>query len=330
VRKPLSLALMSIALWYFSPPQPSQPADSSTATVHVVVSRDGKADFTTVQQAVDHAPAEGAGRLIIAIRPGIYRERVVIPQDRPRVTLLGLGENPGEVTITYNMSAALAGGTFVSSTVDVEGAEFEASNITIENSFGVGSQAVALMIHSDRAVLRQCRLIGLQDTLYAASGRQYFDHCYIEGSVDFIFGNARAVFDHCEIHSVDGGYITAQSRVSSHDNTGFVFDHCTLTGEKTEKKIYLGRPWRAYSRVVFLNTTMGGQIDPAGWSEWHPGETNFLETPYYAEYASSGPGGSPDHRDAHAKILTAGEAKQFNPKSVLASPDGWNPIATPK
>lgn len=330
MRKPLSLALTAIAFLCFSSPQPSQAADSSKAAVRVVVSSDGKADFTTVQQAVDHAPAEGTGRLIIAIRPSIYRERVVIPQDRPRVTLLGLGENPGDVTITYNMSAALAGGTFVSSTVDVEGAEFEASNITIENSFGVGSQAVALMIHSDRAVLRQCRLIGFQDTLYAASGRQYFDHCYIEGSVDFIFGNATAVLDHCEIRSVAGGYITAQSRVSADDGTGFVFDHCTLSGEKTDKKIYLGRPWRAYSRVVFLNTTMGGQIDPAGWSEWHPGETNFLETAYYAEYASSGAGGSPDHRDAHAKILTTNEAKQFNPKTFLASPDGWDPITTRK
>src|SRR5580704_3298878 len=102
---------MSIALSYFALPQPSRAVNSSKATVHVVVSSDGKADFTTVQQAVDHAPAEGTGRLIIAIRPGIYRERVVVPQDRPRVTLLGLGENPGEVTITYNMSAALAGGT---------------------------------------------------------------------------------------------------------------------------------------------------------------------------------------------------------------------------
>jgi pectin methylesterase-like acyl-CoA thioesterase len=300
------------------------------STVQVVVSGDGRGDFSTIQQAIDHAPAEGNGRLVIAIRPGVYRERIVIPQDRPRVTLLGLGKDPASVTITYNMSAVLAGGTFLSSTVDAEGSDFEASNLTIENSFGAGSQAVALMVHSDRAVLRHCRLIGWQDTLYAASGRQYFFDCYIQGAVDFIFGNARAVFDHCEIHSAGAGYVTAQSRTSTDEDTGFVFDHCDLTGQKTEKKIFLGRPWRAYSRVVFLHTMMGAQIDPAGWSEWHPGETNFLQTSYYAEYDSSGPGGSPSHRDSHGKILAASEATQFDPKVFLASPGGWDPANSGK
>jgi pectinesterase len=299
-------------------------------TIRVVVSRDGKGDFSTIQQAIDHAPAEQEGRLVIAIQPGTYRERIVVPQDRPRVTLLGLGKDPASVTITYNMSAVLAGGTFLSSTVDAEGSEFEASNLTIENSFGAGSQAVALMVHSDRAVLRHCRLIGWQDTLYAASGRQYFVNCYIEGAVDFIFGNARAVFDHCEIETAGPGYIAAQSRTSPDGDTGFVFDHCDLTGQKSDKKIFLGRPWRAYSRVVFLHTTMGAQIDPAGWSEWHPGETNFLETSYYAEYDSSGPGGSTAHRDSHGKILTATEATQFDPKTFLAFPDGWDPIDSKK
>lgn len=303
---------------------------ASHATIQVIVSGDGQGDFRTIQQAIDHAPAEGDGRLVIAIRPGMYRERIVIPQDRPRVTLLGLGKDPASVTITYNMSAVLAGGTFLSSTVDAEGSEFEASNLTIENSFGAGSQAVALMVHSDRAVLRHCRLIGWQDTLYAASGREYFFDCYIEGAVDFIFGNARAVFDHCEIHSAGPGYVTAQSRTSTDGDTGFVFDHCDLTGQKTDKKTFLGRPWRAYSRVVFLHTMMGAQIDPAGWSEWHPGETNFLQTSYYAEYDSSGPGGSTARRDSHGKILTAAEAMQFRPKVFLASPDGWDPINSGK
>jgi pectinesterase len=299
-------------------------------TIQVLVSGDGKGDFSTIQQAIDHAPAEGDGRLVIAIRPGTYRERIVVPQDRPRVTLLGLGKDPASVTITYNMSAVLAGGTFLSSTVDAEGSEFEASNLTIENSFGPGSQAVALMVHSDRAVLRHCRLIGWQDTLYAASGRQYYFDCYIEGAVDFLFGNARAVFDHCEIHSTGPGYITAQSRTSADGDTGFVFDHCDLTGQKSDKKIFLGRPWRAYSRVIFLHTMMGAQIDPAGWSEWHPGETNFLQTSYYAEYDSSEPGGAPTHRDSHGKILTAAQATQFDPKVFLASPDGWDPTNSGK
>jgi pectin methylesterase-like acyl-CoA thioesterase len=223
------------------------------------------------------------------------------------------------------MSAAAAGGTFLSSTVDVEGADFEASNLTIENSYGPGSQAVALSIHSDRAMLRNCRLIGWQDTLYAASGRQYYDHCYIEGAVDFIFGNARSVFDHCEIYSAGSGYITAESRTSPHGSGGFVFNHCRLTAASNVKNVYLGRPWRAYARVIFLNTEMGEHIAPAGWREWHPGETHSLETAYYAEYNSSGPGGSSAQRDPHTKLFSAREAKRFATKPFLARPDGRDP-----
>lgn len=293
----------------------------------VTVSEDGRADFQTIQQAIDHAPEYGDGRLVIAIQPGTYRERLVVPQDRPRVTLLGLGKDPTETVITYNMSAAAAGGTFLSSTVDVEGAEFEANNLTLENSYGAGSQAVALTMHSDRAVLRHCRLIGWQDTLYAATGRQYYDDCYIEGAVDFIFGNARAVFHDCEIRSTGAGYVTAQSRTTSDGPYGFVFDHCKLTAAEGVSKVYLGRPWRPYARVIFLNTEMGPQIEPAGWREWHPGETHSLDTSFYAEYDSSGPGGSRSLREPHTRFLTESEAKQFITKVFLGGPDGWDPTA---
>jgi pectinesterase len=322
----LFLAAIVIALPASSQAQSAALAPASPRPIiRVVVSPDGSGDFRTIQQAIDHAPQEGAGRLVIAIRPGVYHERLVIPQDRPRVTLLGLGKDASSTVITFNMSAAAAGGTFLSSTVDVEGAEFEASNLTIKNSYGSGSQAVALSIHSDRAILRHCRLVGWQDTLYAASGRQYYEHCYIEGAVDFIFGNARAVFNQCEIHSAGPGSITAESRTAPDGSGGFVFNLCRLTAANNVKNVYLGRPWRAYARVIFLNTEMGAQIEPAGWREWHPGETHSLETSYYAEYNSSGQGGSAAHRDAHAKFLSASEAKRFETKSFLASPDGWDP-----
>jgi pectin methylesterase-like acyl-CoA thioesterase len=301
-----------------------QPANASQP-IQVIVSPDGSGDFQTIQQAIDHAPQERDGRLVIAIRAGVYRERVVVPLDRPRVTFLGLGKDPSSTVITYNMSAAAAGGTFLSSTVDVEGAEFEASNVTIENSYGPGSQAVALSIHSDRAVLRHCRLIGWQDTLYAASGRQYYEDCYIAGAVDFIFGNAQAVFEDCEIHSAGAGYITAQSRTTSDGTGGFVLNHCKLTAVEAGKGVYLGRPWRPYARVVFLSTVMGSHIDPAGWREWHPGETHSLDTAFYAEYDSSGPGGLLVRREPHTRFLSSLEAKQFETKYFLSSTDGWDP-----
>lgn len=324
----LAFALALPAVAHAARRQHSLPPSATQATrtaTRVTVSPDGHGDFQTIQQAIDHAPPYGEGRLIIAIQPGIYRERLVVPQDRPRVTFLGLGNDPSATVITYNMSAKAAGGTFLSSTVDVEGSGFEASNLTFENSFGPGSQAVALMLHSDRAILRHCRFIGWQDTLFSASGREYFDDCYIEGAVDFIFGNARAVFHNCEIRSTGAGYITAQSRATSDGAFGFVFQDCRLTAAPGVSKVFLGRPWRPYARVVFLHTEMGAHIDPAGWREWHPGETHSLDTAFYAEYDSSGPGGAPAGRDTHTHFLTESEAAQFEPKQFLAPPDGWDP-----
>ncbi len=321
----IATAFLALAgIWgVFAPAGAKSPQRG--AQIRVVVSATGRGDFQTIQQAIDHAPPEGNSRLVIAIQPGVYHERLVIPQDRPNLTLLGLGKGPASTAITYGMSAKEAGGTFLSSTVDVEGAGFEASNLTIENSYGPGSQAVALSIHSDRAVVRNCRLIGWQDTLYAASGRQFYDRCYVSGAIDFIFGNARAVFEHCEIHSAGPGYITAESRVTPDGAGGFVFNHCRLTGENGGRGVYLGRPWRPYARVIFLDTWMGPQIESVGWREWHPGETHSLETAYYAEYRSSGPGGGRAGRDPHTKFLTAAQAKQFETKRFLASRDGWDP-----
>lgn len=310
-------------------PAVTQGETERPSAIRVTVSHSGKADFRTIQQAVDHAPPEGNRRLIIAIEPDVYRERVVIPQDRPRVTLIGLGEDPSATVVTYSMSAAAAGGTFFSSTVDVQGTQFEAANLTIENSFGPGSQAVALSVHSDRAVVRHCRLLGWQDTLYAASGRQFYQDTYIEGAVDFIFGDARAVFDRCEIRSSGPGYITAHSRTTPSGSTGFVFTRCKLTAASGVTNVYLGRPWRPYARVIFLFTAMGSHVDPVGWREWHPGETDSLDTAWYAEYKSSGPGSSPPRRDPHTRFLTPRQAESFATKRFLGPPDNWDPTAIP-
>jgi len=149
-------------------------AMAAPAPIRVVVAQDGSGDFPTIQRAVDHAldsaPVE-RGRLIIEVRPGTYKERVMLPPDLPRVTFLG--RDAKTTVITAGMSAQEAGGTFLSATVNVYGAEFEAENITFENTFGPGSQAVAIAVHAERAVFRNCRFLGWQDPLYAASGRQY-------------------------------------------------------------------------------------------------------------------------------------------------------------
>jgi len=288
------------------------------SAVHVVVSQDGKGDFKTIQQAIDHAPLYGDDRLVIEIRPGTYHERVMVPQDRPRVTFLG--QDAASTVITYSMSATAAGGTFFSSVVHIEANEFEAENITFENSYGVGSQAVAISVQSDKSVFRKCRFLGWQDTVYANRGRQYYKDCYIAGHVDFIFGNATAVFDHCEIHSLGAGYITAQSRVTPDGTSGYVFYRCDLTGENTGKGVFLGRPWRPYARVVYLDCTIGAHIRPEGWDNWRSAENE--KTAFYAEYGSKGPGAENAKRVPWVHTLTAEQAKGFEPEVFLP---GWKP-----
>ncbi len=292
--------------------------------MQVVVASDGSGDFKTIQMAIDHAPFVPDGqRLNIEIRPGTYKERLVVPQDRPRTTFLG--EDAATTIITAAMSAKEAGGTFLSSTVDVQGAEFHAENVTFENTFGVGSQAVALMIHSDRAEFRHCRFLGWQDTLYAATGRQYYKDCYIEGHVDFIFGNATAVFDNCEIHSRGDGYLTAQSRTSPDLPTGYVFYHSRLTAENQTKGSYLGRPWRPYSRVVYIDCAMDAFIRPEGWNNWNDAKNEA--TAWYGEYGSTGPGAKTADRVGWSHQLTAQQAAAFQPDVFLRGSDGWNPAA---
>ena len=301
-------------------------AAAASGPMRVVVAQDGSGDFPTIQRAVDHAldnAGADRGRLVIEIRPGTYKERVILPKDMPNVTFRG--SDAKTTIITSDMSAKVAGGTFLSATVTIYGDGFEAENITFENTFGQGSQAVALTIYSDRAILRQCRFLGWQDTLYAAAGRQYYVDRYIAGATDFIFGNAAAVFDHCEIHASGPGYLTAQSRTLPDGPTGYVFQHCRLTGEPNLKNISLGRPWRDYSRVVYLDCWMGDHIAPPGWNNW--GKPEAQKHAFYGEYNSEGPGANPSARVPWARQLTATEAKSFRPEVFLRGDDNWNPVA---
>jgi pectinesterase len=300
-------------------------AAPAPAPIRVVVAQDGTGDYPTVQNAVDHAfdrvLSPTKARLIVEIRPGIYHERVRVPRDRPRVTFLG--QDPQSTVITFGMGAKDAGGTFFSATVDINADEFEAQNITFENSYGTGTQAVAISVHSDRAVFRNCRFLGMQDTLYAASGRQYYVDSYIAGHVDFIFGNAAAVFDHCEIRSRGPGYVAAVSRTMPEGQQGFVFTHCRLTADAGVHDVFLGRPWRNYSRVVYLECSMGDHIRPEGWNNWNKEAAE--KTAWFGEYASTGPSGVTAARVKWARQLTASEARQFRPEFFLRGNDGWNP-----
>ena len=295
------------------------------------VSRDAVGAYRSVQQAVDALPATGG---TIRIDPGIWREKLTIA--KAHVTLAGTGMNAEAVVLVYGDSAITAGGTFKSATLTVTGDDFHAGNLTVQNDWGndpahAQSQAVALSLTGDRAVVDRVRLLGHQDTLFANKGpggrmaRQYFSRCYVEGHVDFIFGNANAYFRGCQLHGVAhaGVMYTAQSRNAPDEDSADVFDRCRLTADPAASDISLGRAWRSYARVIFLRSWMDASIIPEGWREWTPGKTDTLRTAYFAEFRSSGPGAAPQRRVATSHQLDAAEAKRWSYTSLFGGEARW-------
>lgn len=329
----------------------SFPALVNAQDVHLRVSPDvktgieGTTEFPTIQMAMDHHPFAGKGkggrpgRVFIEIAPGIYHERVIVTQNHTNITFVGMGKSPSDVVITNSLNAKQAGGTFFTETVEINGDGFEADNLTFENTAGNTGQAVAAAVRADRAIFKHCRFLGHQDTLFADYGRQYYVDSYIEGGVDFIFGNAAAVFDRNEIHANARGYLTAQSRTSPDQPTGYVILNSKVTSGIDESvvpagasitippqpTISLGRPWRPFSRVVYINTELPAEVIPQGWNLW--GRTGETPQAYYAEFKSTGPGANPAARVPWSHQLIAAQAAQFKPNVFLAGTDLWNPEA---
>jgi pectinesterase len=283
--------------------------------------------FPTIQNSLDHHPWPGpGGRVIIEIAPGIYHERLSITQNHPNITLLGMGKSPADVVITNSLNARQAGGTFFTEAVEVDGNGFEADNVTFENSAGNTGQAVAVAVRADRAVFKHCRFLGYQDTLFADYGRQYYVDSYIEGAVDFLFGNAAAVFEHDELHATGPGALTAQSRTSAAQPTGYVILNSRVTSAiPARQQIWLGRPWRPYCRVVILHTWLPANVAPSGWNNWS--DPRNEQTAWYAEYDDADPGARPGDRVSWSRRLTAATARAFQPRVFLAGSDGWDPVA---
>ena len=327
-------------------------AAATAQDVHVHVSPDvktgieGPLDFPTIQNALDHHPFAPAGfRVIISIAPGTYHERINVTQNHENITLLGTGAHPEDTIITASINAKQAGGTFFTETAEIDGNGFEAANLTIENAAGNTGQAVAAAVRADRAIFRHVRFLGHQDTLFADFGRQYYLNCFITGGVDFLFGNATAVFDQTEFQSNGPGFLTAQSRTSANQTTGFVILNSTVTSAidpaappmdptlpganssaSAHRQIGLGRPWRPYSRVVYIHTSLPADVQPAGWDHW--GKASNEATAFYAEYGSTGPGATPDRlaqRAPWAHTLTKSETTPYLPENFLAGPDHWKP-----
>lgn len=255
----------------------AQPYQGTTITV----AQDGSGEFTGIQEAINAIRDFTPAPVRIIVKNGIYHEKLVIPQWKTDITLSG--ESRDSTIISWgDYSGKGPINTFTSYTVKVSGNGFTAENITFVNSAGPVGQAVALHVDADRCVFRNCRIIGNQDSLFASgkNSRQYYEDCYIEGTTDFIFGSATAVFRNCTIHSKKNSYITAASTTADQEY-GFVFFNCRLTAAPEAAEVYLGRPWRDHARTVFINCHMGEHILPEGWHNWsRPGAE---KTSFYAE-----------------------------------------------
>ncbi|CAH9054579.1 unnamed protein product [Cuscuta europaea] len=275
---------------------------SMSSEIRLRVDQSGKGDHRNIQDAIDSVPSNNSRQVLISVCPGVYREKVVVPADKPFITLTG---RKGSATlITWDDY----GDIFTSPTFTIFASDFTARYLTIQNTHGPGAKAVAMRVAADRVAMFGCRILSYQDTLLDDRGRHYYNNCYIQGDTDFICGNATSLFVKCHLHSLSNrnGAITAQRRGSASEKTGFSFVGCKITGSKSA---FLGRPWGAYSRVVFALTHMSNVVVPQGWDNWN--DPSRQRTVYYGEYKCYGAGAKRRKRVDWSRSLSNEEAAPY-------------------
>ncbi|KAK3418726.1 hypothetical protein EUGRSUZ_H03297, partial [Eucalyptus grandis] len=319
----LLLALLSLSKVSFSQDCSDQTQDSET----IIVDQSGEGQFTTVQEAIDSVPAKNSIWTHILVKPGIYKEKVVIPANKPCIVLEG--NSASDTMIEWGDG----GEVDESATFTLSAENFKAKNIGFKNTYNENTQrgdrssfkpASAFQITSDKVSFYQCRFIGVQDTLTDFQGRHYFDSCYIEGAIDFIWGNGQSVYQGCKINAttdiLDGlpGYITAQGRNSATGDTGYIFKECSVEGTGT---VYLGRAYKQYSRVVFYKSDLSSVVVPKGWNSWrYAGEEGSIT---FVENKCTGAGADRSERIKWEKTLSSEELDKLTDTNTFINQDGW-------
>ncbi|KAG0451569.1 hypothetical protein HPP92_015684 [Vanilla planifolia] len=311
-------------------PTNALPPNTSSSTT-LCVDHNGCCNFNSVQSAVDAVVDHSPTRTIIWINRGIYFEKVTVPRTKSNVTFQGQGME--WTAIAWKDTANSSGGTFYSASVSVFGDGFTAKNISFMNVAPMakpgdkGAQAVALRVGGDQAAFWGCGFFGAQDTLHDDQGRHYFNECYIQGSIDFIFGDARSFYENCQLSSIAGpmaagqkyidGCLTAHGRNSSTENTGFSFVNCTIGGTG---RVWLGRAWRPFSRVVFAFTSIADIVSPEGWNDLN--DPTRDQSIFYGEYRCTGPGSNQSLRAPYVLKLNDSQAAPFLNTSFIDG-DQW-------
>ena len=294
----------------------------------LVVARDGTGQFRNVEDAIEVCRAFMDYHKVIYVKRGIYKEKLILPQWLQNIEICG--EDRDATIITWDDHANIKTverpggiGTFRTYTLKIQGCDIILKNITIENNSARLGQAVALHTEGDRLRFINCRFLGHQDTVYTgnAGTRLFFDHCYIEGTTDFIFGPSTAWFEQCEIHCKANSYITAASTPQDQPY-GYVFNHCRVTTAPEVTKVFLGRPWRDYGYTLFMHCQLPAAIRPEGWHRWAPQRE---KTARYAEFENTGEGASVDQRVGWSRQLSKKEATSVTIERVFSREDHWMP-----
>ncbi|KAK1352715.1 Pectinesterase [Heracleum sosnowskyi] len=281
----------------------------------IYVKQDGSGDFKTIGDAIKSVPRLNPYRIIISIAGGNYVEKLLVDHYQTFVTLYG---DPNDIPVISFNGDAWTYGTTHSGTLTVEATAdyFMAVNLKIVNTTPrpdgrLMAQALAMRVSGKNGAYYNVEMHGFQDTLCDDAGHHLFKDCYIQGTVDFIFGNSKSLYLNTELHVLEGttqaDVITAHANDDPNADLGFSFVHCSVTGNST--KTYLGRTWRSHPKVIFSYTQMGHVVHPLGWSSLS--RPNYAKTAYFAEFKNRGPGAAPDQRASYVKKLSDADAKPF-------------------
>lgn len=318
----MKLKILSLLLLLLPFVASATPAGSEKFSRTITVAADGSGDHATIGEALKKLKGDSEEAVRIYIKNGVYREKLLMNYTLNNVTVEG--ESREGVVISNGDYASLNNiGTSGSYTLRVDGNNITLKNLTIENTAGRVGQAVALHTTGDKIHVKNCSITGNQDTLYASgrNARNLYEDCYIDGTVDFIFGAATALFRNCHIHSKGNGYLTAAS-TAAENPVGYVFHKCKITADDEAQNVYLGRPWRPYASTFFIECELPANIHKEGWHNW--GNAANELTARYGEYNCSGEGAREENRVSWRKTLTEGEASDLaNPAVIFSFVSGW-------